>query len=185
MKNEMRRWEIWLANRIELEIDFKNYLRKEIIREIEPNIRLSKAHINKAFHNLDFANFTLKEQNKINRRNDAENYFDWVIIISYYSMYHAATALLYKLGYKTSAHLATICVLSKECLGRTLKRQDIEKLSALLELSEEEIKEIGRAKERREKASYSGSISFEKELAELTIMDAQSFVNKIADIIEE
>ena len=184
MKDKLRRWEIWLVNRSELENDFKEYLRKNVVRKIEPNFRLSKSHINKAFHNLDFANFTLKEQTKVNRRNDAENYFDWVIIISYYSMYHAATALLYKLGYKTSAHLATICVLSEECLGKTLKKQDIEKLSALLELSKEEIKEIGRAKERREKASYSGSISFEKELAELTITDAQSFVNKIADLVE-
>ena len=41
------------------------------------------------------------------------------------------------------------------------EEKDIEKISAILELSEEDIREIGRAKERREKASYSGSVSFE------------------------
>ena len=56
--------------------------------------------------------------------------------------------------------------------GKTLEKQDIEKLSRVFELSEEEIKEIG---------SYSGSISFEKHLAEMTVEDARKFINKVAD----
>jgi len=183
MKQKLRKWQIWLLNKKVLEKDFKNYLEDKIIRKIAPNSRLVKVHLDKAFHNLDFANFTLKNQDKINKRLEEETYFDWVIIISYYAMYHSAMALLYKLGYKTSNHLATICVLCKECLGKTLERHDIEKLSRILELSEEEIKEIGRAKERREKASYSGSISFERYLAEMTIEDARKFINKVADIL--
>jgi len=184
MKTKPRKWEIWLIDKKKLERDFKDYLADKIIRRIVPNARLIKAHLNKAFHNLDFANFTLKSQDKINKRLEKETYFDWVIIISYYAMYHSAMALLYKLGYKTNNHLATICVLCKECLGKTLEKRDIEKLSRTFELSEEEIKEIGKAKERREKASYSGSISFEKHLAEITLDDARKFINKIADILE-
>ena len=69
-------------------------------------------------------------------------------------------------------------------MGKTLEKYDIENLSRIFELTEEEIKEIGRAKERREKASYSGSISFEKYLAEMTLDDARDFVNKIADVLE-
>ena len=184
MKHELRKWQIWLINKRELEKDFEEYSKHKVIRKIAPNPRLVKVHIHKAFHNLDFANFTLTNQDKINKRLEDETYFDWVIIISYYAMYHSAMALLYELGYKSSTHLATICVLCKECLGKTLEKDDIEKLSKILELSEEEIKEIGKAKERREKASYSGSISFEKNLAEMTIDDARKFVNKIADILE-
>ena len=108
----------------------------------------------------------------------------WTIVTSYYSMYYIANAVLYKMGYKAGTHLATICVLCKECLGKTLERKDIENISAILELSEEEIKEMGRAKERREKASYSGSVSFEKHLAEMTLDDARKFINKMADILE-
>lgn len=155
----------------------------KVIRKIVPNARLVEVHLNKAFHNQDFAIFTLKNQDKINKRLEEETYFDWVITISYYAMYHSAMALLYKLGYKTNNHLATICVLCKKCLGKTLEKQDIEKLSTIFELSEEEIKEIGRAKERRERASYSGSISFEKYLAEITLEDARRFINKVADIL--
>ncbi len=184
MKQRLRKWQVWLINKGELERDFKKYFGEKTIRNIAPNSRLVRIHIDKAFHNLDFANFTLTNQNKINKRFEDENYFDWVIIISYYAMYHSAMALLYELGYMSSTHLATICVLCKECLGKTLEKHDIEKLSRLLELSEEEIREIGRAKERREKASYSGSISFEKNLAEMTIDDARKFVNKVADILE-
>ncbi len=182
---KLRKWQTWLINKNELEKDFKEYIENNIIRKITPNPRLVKFHINKAFHNLDFANFTLINQDKINKRITNETYFDWVIIISYYAMYHSALALLYKLGYKTSTHLATICVLCKKCLGKILEKQDIEKFSKILELDEEEIKAIGKVKERREKASYSGSISFEKHLAEITIEDARKFINKAASILEE
>ena len=181
----MKRWQIWLENKRMLNKDFDDYVKKEMIRKIGPESRLSRIHLNKAYHNLDFANFTVNNQKDINKRVEDETYYDWVIVISYYAMYHSAMSLLYKLGYKASTHLATICVLCKKCLGKTLEKKDIEKISHVLELSEEEIKEIGRAKERREKASYSGSVSFEKNLAETTLEDARMFINKIADILEE
>lgn len=184
MITRIPKWQIWLNNRKKLDFDYNRYLKEETIRKITVNPRLVKIHLDKSFHNLDFANYTLKNQDKINKRIYDETYYDWVVIISYYAMYHSATALLYKLGYKSSAHLATICILCKECLGKTLEKEDIEQLSKIFELGEEEIKEIGRAKERRERASYSGSISFEKHLAEMTIDDAIKFINKIADILE-
>jgi len=185
MKERLRKWQVWLINKKELERNFRYFIKTKVIRRIPQNQRLIKAHMDKAFHNIDFANFTLANQDNINRRLEKETYFDWVIIISYYAMYHSAMALLYKLGYKTGTHLATICVLCRECLEKALEKDDIERFSRILELSEEEIKEIGRAKERREKASYSGSISFEKYLAEMTVKEARKFINKVADILGE
>lgn len=179
-----KKWHVWLENQKVLNRDFKKYVRQHIIRTIESSASLSKIHLEKAFHNLDFANFTVQNQESINKRVEDETYFDWVIVISYYAMYHAAMALLYEMGYKAGTHLATICVLCRECLGRTLEKKDIEDISAILELSDEEIKEIGRAKDRREKASYSGSVSFEKHLADMTLDDARKFINKVADILE-
>ncbi len=178
-----KKWQVWLENSKTLNRDFKKYIRLHIVRKIESSASLSKIHLDKAYHNLDFANFTVQNQENINKRVDDETYFDWVIVISYYAMYHAAMALLYKMGYKAGTHLATICVLCKECLGKTLEKRDIWNISSILDLSEEEIKEIGRAKERREKASYSGSVSFEKHLAEMTLDDARKFINKVADIL--
>ncbi len=183
-KEKPKKWQIWLENNEALNRDFKKYIRQHIVRKIESSASLSKIHMDKSYHNLDFANFTVQNQEDINKRVGDETYYDWVIVISYYAMYHAAIALLYKMGYKAGTHLATICVLCKECLGKTLEKRDIENISAILELSEEEIKEIGRAKERREKASYSGSVSFEKHLAEITLDDARKFINKVADILE-
>lgn len=180
-----KKWQVWLENSNVLDQDFKNYIRQYIVRKIGPSISLSKIHMKKSYHNLDFANFTVKNSVNINKRVDDETYYDWVIVIAYYAMYHAAMALLYQMGYKAGTHLATICVLCKECLGKTLERKDIENISVILELNEEEIKEIGRAKERREKASYSGSMSFEKHLAEITLDDARKFINKVADILEK
>lgn len=186
MKQEKRKkWQAWLDHPEVLAKDFEKYIKLKIIRKIEPSQHLSKIHIDKSFHNLDFANFTLQNQEKINKRIEDETYYDWVIVVTYYAMYHSAIALLYKLGYKAGTHLATICTICKECSGKALDREDIENVSVILELSEEEIKEIGRAKERREKASYSGSVSFEKELAEMTMSDARKFINKIADLLEE
>ena len=182
---EPKKWQVWLENSKTLDRDFKKYIRQHIVRKIESSTSLSKIHLDKSYHNLDFANFTIQNSAGINKRVDDETYYDWVIVIAYYAMYHAAMALLYKIGYKAGTHLATICVLCKECLGKTLEKRDIENISAILELSEEEIKEIGRAKERREKASYSGSVSFEKYLAEITLDDARKFINKVADILDE
>ncbi len=180
-----KKWQIWLKNKKALNRDFHIYKKKNMIRKIGTSPRVAKIHIDKSYHNIDFANFTISNQGKITKRIETETYSDWVIVISYYAMYHAAMALLYKIGYKANTHLATICVLCKECLGKTLEKEDIEKLSHVLKLSEDEIKEIGRAKERRERASYSGSISFEKKLAEMTLDDARKFINKIADILSE
>ncbi len=184
-EEKTKKWQVWLENSKTLNRDFKKYIKQHIVRKIESSSPLSRIHLDKAYHNLDFANFTVQNQQTINKRLEDETYFDWVIVIAYYAMYHAAMALLYKMGYKAGTHLATICVLCKECLGKTLEKKDIENISAILELSEEEIKEIGRAKERREKASYSGSVSFEKHLAEMTLDDARKFINKVADILEK
>ena len=185
MEEKTKKWQVWLENKKTLNRDFKKYIGQHIVRKIESSPSLSKIHLDKSYHNLDFANFTVKNQENINRRIEDETYYDWVIVIAYYAMYHAAMALLYKMGYKAGTHLATICVLCKECLGKTLEKKDIEDISSILELSEEEIKEIGRGKERREKASYSGSVSFERQLAEMTLDDARKFINKIADILEK
>ncbi len=184
-EEKTKKWQMWLDNIKTLNKDFKKYIRQHIIRKIDPSSSLSKIHLEKAYHNLDFANFTVQSQQNINKRIEEETYYDWVIVIAYYAMYHAAMALLYKLGYKASTHLATICVLCKECLGKILEKKDIENISSILELSENEIKELGRAKERREKASYSGSVSFEKSLAEITLDDARKFINKVADVLEK
>ncbi len=174
-----RKWEIWLSDKNQLNIDFESCLKKKILRKIEPANKLSMAHLDKAFHNLDLASFIFSSQDKINKRITEETYNDAVIIFSYYSMYHAALAILYNLGFKSKAHLATICFLCKKCTG--LDKAHITGISKALELKN--IREIGEGQSRRETASYNSSVSFDAKLAEMTLSDARDFVNKVKSIL--
>jgi len=100
-EEKLKKWQVWLENNKTLNRDFQKYIRQHIVRKIEVSSSLSKIHLDKSYHNLDFANFTVQNQVTINKRFDDETYYDWVIVISYYAMYHAAMALLYKMGYNS------------------------------------------------------------------------------------
>jgi hypothetical protein len=67
----------------------------------------------KAFHNLSLANqiFESNQRNQLQVSYSGENYCDWVITVSYYSMYQAclsAPAAVRKSGVN---HSATVCAL--------------------------------------------------------------------------
>ena len=87
-----KKWQVWLENTKILNRDFKKYVRQHIVRKIKSSPSLSKIHLDKSYHNLDFANFTVQNQENINKRIKDETYYDWVIVIAYYAMYHAAMA---------------------------------------------------------------------------------------------
>ncbi len=67
-----KKWQVWLENKKALNRDFKKYVRRHIIRKIEPSSSLSKIHLDKSDHNLDFANFTVQNQENINKRVENE-----------------------------------------------------------------------------------------------------------------
>ena len=67
------------------------------MRKIKPNDNLSKEHIEKAKHNLKAANYNV------------EGHFDdWAVSQSYYAMYHALLAILFKKGFESKNHECTI-----------------------------------------------------------------------------
>lgn len=67
------------------------------MKQIKPNERLSKEHINKAKHNLHAADYNIKG-----------GFSDWAVSQCYYSMYHALLAILFRLGYESKNHECTI-----------------------------------------------------------------------------
>jgi len=67
------------------------------MKTIKPNDKLSKEHINKAKHNLLAADYNIKG-----------GFSDWGVSQSYYSMYHALLAVLFRLGYESKNHECTI-----------------------------------------------------------------------------
>jgi uncharacterized protein (UPF0332 family) len=73
----------------------------------------SQEHMNKAEFNLLSARieYLLLTNESVRKSSELfSNYdkFDWLIIKSYYSMYHAVLALLAEIGFKTETHFATI-----------------------------------------------------------------------------
>ena len=174
-------WRVWVEDKAKLNQSFKSYFKKGLLIKVKISSNLLSSHLNKAYHNLDLATFIFEKQDKISTRDQGETYNDSVIVFAYYSMYHAALSLLYSRGIRSKSHSATICYLCKEC--RELDEDDIEKIASLLD--KKNIEEIGEGQQRRERASYSSSIDFNKKLAELTLEDARDFVNKIRGILKK
>jgi uncharacterized protein (UPF0332 family) len=160
-------------------IDNKDYLNEKINELIDQKMLFKQkidndeiqGHILKSEHNLRF----IKENIKL-------GFFDWVITGCYYTSYHAALALILTKGYSSKNHLATLCILIKEFYKKELTKEDIEMLSRFLDY--EDILFYVDSKNKREKASYSTEIFFEKKDVEKLKMETILFVNKTKDIIE-
>lgn len=67
------------------------------MKKIKPDNKLSKEHIEKAKHNLMAADYNVKG-----------NFGDWAVSQSYYAMYHALLAILFKIGFESRNHECTI-----------------------------------------------------------------------------
>ena len=67
------------------------------MRKIKPSDKLSKEHIEKAKHNLKAADYNVQG-----------HFDDWAVSQSYYAMYHALLAILFKKGFESKNHECTI-----------------------------------------------------------------------------
>ena len=102
-------WKIWINDKEECKSWLKSYLDKGIIRKRKEN---SLLYIKKAEHNLNLANWIFeKHDNEIKEIFGSEVFYDWIINIYYYAVYHSALALISKEGYKSKNHSASLCFL--------------------------------------------------------------------------
>ena len=158
-----------MNNKTALEKTYNLYIKRKLI--VKSISDLSKAHIAKSDINMEFVAFLL-EGNK---------FFDWCVVGLYYSVYHAALALLSKSGFSSKDHNATLCFLIENF--SEISKEEIE-LIENLQISKEDVEFYSGLKEERQKASYSTSLLFNKEkvqdLREMTI----ALINKIKLIIE-
>lgn len=60
------------------------------LKKIRPDKEESKAHVEKALHNLRSMEYNIKG-----------GFTDWAASAAFYAMYHAILALLYRLGYES------------------------------------------------------------------------------------
>jgi len=169
-----QKWEMWANNRNALEKDFKNYLRRETIREGATKIEI-EGHLNKAKRNLRFSRSVL---------DDLKDFYEWSIVGYYYAVYQAGLALCALKGYKTKSHIATISILIKFFYPLHISEEDLKTVAKTI-MAEEDIREFVELKNYREDVTYSISVEYERGLAESLGEKAIDFVNKVERIIRE
>lgn len=109
---------------------------------------------------------------------------EWIVISAYYSMYMAALGNLAKLGYKSRNHSATILALEEFLVKkRLLERKYLDVLDGM-KIKKEEIEELEKARDRREKAQYSVTKKTTREIAEEARKDAHQFVNRMEELFD-
>jgi len=150
----------------------EKYEKKFIIRRNKIDEFEIQGHFEKAEHNLKFIQDNLKL-----------GYFDWCITGCYYSVYHAALALLLAKGYTSKNHDATLCVLIKEYYKQGIDEKDIELINNFF-LDYQDLLFYVQSKNKREEATYSSKYKFDKKVVEELRLKSILFINKVKEILK-
>jgi uncharacterized protein (UPF0332 family) len=137
-------------------MNIRECLGKGYLKRIKPDKRLVKKE-------LDESGYDLKRANDNLRKGD----YKWSIIAGYYSMFHAARALLFSLGYKEKRHFAINIVLEDLVKKGKLESIHLDYFSS--------------AMEAREGADY--SYKYSKEIAEDILEYAKKFTSEMKKLI--
>lgn len=127
-------------------------------------------------------------QSEVESRFGGKRFFDWVIVVYYYAIYHAALALIASKNLFSKSHLATLNALTLHFYhGKKIEKEDVEILAESISesLGKEDIASIVETKELRERASYSVSYEFEESLAETARENAVRFIEKVREILAD
>lgn len=165
---------------------FNFYIKKGVIKKTNPD--LFEKYLNKSLNNPEFGNFIFDEHKySINKKLKGKTFYDWVIIIYYYPLYHAVLALICESGFESKNHLASISAMTYIYYHKKnlLSKDEVQFVIDNFNINEDEIEFIAGSKELRERASYrvdeNFNLSQAKHLQEKTV----EFVNKINDIFKE
>lgn len=136
-------------------MDIKKCLEEGFLKKIKPDEELIKKEFKESKYDLKRAEDAFKEED-----------FKWCIIKSYYSMFHAARAILFQLGYREKRHFAISVVL--EDLNKNGK------------LESKCINDFNAAISSREDADY--HYTYSKDTAEHNVAIAKEFLEKMKDL---
>ncbi|MFH0869417.1 MAG: HEPN domain-containing protein [archaeon] len=148
----------------------KEFQAKGTLKTVKEDTYELQGHLLKADHNLRFVSENMRM-----------GFNDWAITGCYYACYHAALALILTKGYFSKNHLATLCVLIKEFYKNGLNQEDIQILSQLLDY--QDVLFYVESKNKREDATYSTKLKFDKSEVEVLRIKAALFVSKIKSMI--
>jgi len=158
---------------------FKREQRKERgLRIIESSKELTEAHIKKARHNL-----------KVTVDLSELGHSDWVAVVAYYVSYHAATAVLSRIGLDSKDHATTVAVLeyffsehfNKEILKKFDKLKEKKDALENLFIEDKFIDYLWQAKNLREISQYGTNTFFSR--SNESIDNTKEFLLKIRSLI--
>lgn len=152
--------------------NINGFLKDKTLFKQEADEEEIRGHLQKAENNLRF----IAENIKL-------NFLDWAITGCYYACYHAALALIQTRGYTSKSHIATLCVLIKEFYRQGLNKNDFELLSDFLDY--QDVLFYVESKNKRENATYSSRLFFDKKEVIGLRMKAAMFVNKARHILDK
>ncbi|MBW2981269.1 HEPN domain-containing protein [Candidatus Woesearchaeota archaeon] len=138
-------------------MDIKECLEKNFLAKTKPDKDLIEKEFSEAEYDLEKAKKAFEDED-----------YKWAIIKSYYCIFHAARAVLFKLGLKEKRHFAVGVVL--EDLNKNGK------------LESKYVNEFNAAISSREDADY--HYVYSKETAEYDLKIAQDFLERMKDLIE-
>ena len=150
----------------------KEFQEQKILKKQKIDINEIQGHLLKADNNLRFVSENIRL-----------GFYDWAITGCYYSCYHAALALILTKGYSSKDHLATLCILIKDFYKKGLSQEDIQILSRLLDY--QDVLFYVESKNKREDATYSTKIKFDRSESEQLKLKATLFVSKIKSILKD
>ena len=160
-----------LASKEALNQKISDYELEKQIFNIREDPGEIKGHIEKADHNMKFVENTSKI-----------DFSDWVLVGCYYTLYHAALALLLKKGIFSKKHDATLCLLIKHYYTE-ISPEDLEFINFTF-LNNEDFLFYAESKNKREDASYSTKIKFEKADTTKAIINTRLLLHKIKEILQ-
>lgn len=140
------------------------------MRRIKPNDKLSKEHIEKAKHNLKAADYNVRG-----------HFDDWAVSQSYYAMYHALLAILFKKGFESKNHECTIRAIEFLIDAKEINL-DIEDISFIRTTEQMTNKD---AKSLREEFQYGTKTDVNKILLAELLQRSKAIVEKIELILGE
>ena len=138
-------------------MNIKTCIDKNYLIKIEPDKELSSKELKESKYDFESAKTAFNNSD-----------FKWCIVKSYYSMFHSAKAILYKLGYREKKHIAILIVLEELNKNGILESKHITNFKASMSA--------------REEADY--HYSYTKEIAEYELGIAKEFLKEIEILLK-
>lgn len=139
-------------------MDIRECIEKRFLAKIRPAPDLVKKELDEADYDYESAEKAF-----------SDNDWKWAIVKSYYCMFHASRAVLFKLGLKETRHFAIGVVL--------------EELSKKGKLEAKYVNYFDAAVSSREDAVY--HYSYSKDTAEHTLEIAEQFLERMKELLEK